>query len=154
VQKLYWEDLALGPLAACGPYLVTADEIRAFAAEFDPQDMHVEDGSADAGLLEGLFASGWHNCAIMMRLISDGFLCRSAFMGGAGCDEVKWLAPVRPGDALTVKPQVLELRQSRTRAEAGFAKFQFEVTNQQDATVMSVIAHLMFARREPHPLAE
>jgi acyl dehydratase len=153
VPKLFWEDLAPGPLAACGPYLVTADEIRAFGAEFDPQEMHVGDGGASANIVEGLIASGWHNCAIMMRLIYDGFLCRTEFMGGVGCDEVRWLAPVRPGDRLTVHPQVLELRESRTRADAGFAKFLFEVEN-QDCCVMTVVAHLLFARRSPVHAAE
>ncbi len=146
---LFWEDLVRGPLAACGPYLVTADEIRAFAAEFDPQEMHVDEGAAETSMVGGLFASGWHNCAIMMRLISDGLLGCTAFMGGAGCDEVKWLLPVRPGDELTVHPRVLELRESRTRTDAGFAKFLFEVKNQKTACVMSVVAHLMFSRRVP-----
>jgi acyl dehydratase len=148
VPKLFWEDFRPGPLADCGPYLVTADEITAFAAEFDPQSMHVEDKAA-TDMVDGLFASGWHNCAIMMRLISDGFLCNSAFMGGAGCDEVKWLAPVRPNDRLVVRPQVLETRSSRTRAEAGFVKLQFDTINQQGTCVMSVVGHLMFGRREP-----
>ena len=122
MPKLFWEDFRPGPVAECGPYLVTAEEIKAFAAEFDPQSMHVEDKAA-TDMVDGLFASGWHNCAIMMRLISDGFLCNSAFMGGAGCDEVKWLAPVRPDDRLVVRPQVIETRESRTRPEAGFVKF-------------------------------
>ena len=74
-------------------------------------------------------------------------------MGGAGCDEVKWLAPVRPGDRVTVRPQVLELRESRTRADAGFAKFLFEVMN-QNGCVMTVVAHLLFARRTPMQAAE
>lgn len=154
MPKLFWEDLTPGPLPRCGPYLVTADEIRAFAVEFDPQEMHVDDGGAAANMVEGLFASGWHNCAIMMRLISDGFLCNAAFMGGARCDEVKWLAPVRPGDRLTVRPQVLELRESRTRADAGFAKFLFEVVNGKNVCLMTVIAHLMFGRRRPMQLPE
>jgi acyl dehydratase len=154
VPNLFWEDFRPGPLAECGPYVVTADEIKAFAAEFDPQSMHVEPSAGSAAMVEGLFASGWHNCAIMMRLISDGFLCDSAFMGGAGCDEVKWLAPVRPNDRLVVRPHVLETRASRTRAQAGFVKFLFEVVNGQGACVMSVIAHLMFGRREPELTAE
>jgi acyl dehydratase len=152
VPKLFWEDFAPGPLPECGPYRVTAEEIKAFAAEFDPQSMHIEDGTARADMVEGLFASGWHNCAIMMRLISDGFLCNSVFMGGAGCDEVKWLAPVRPGDRLSVRPRVLEARESRTRADAGFVKFLFEVVNGRGTCVMTMVGHLMFGRREPmHP---
>jgi acyl dehydratase len=154
VPKLFWEDFRPGPLAECGPYLVTADEIKAFAAEFDPQSMHVEERADSANMVDGLFASGWHNCAIMMRLITDGFLYRSAFMGGAGCDEVKWLAPVRPNDRLVVRPQVIETRESRTRVDAGFVKFLFEVVNGQGTCVMSVVGHLMFSRREPMQLAE
>jgi acyl dehydratase len=149
VPQLFWEDFRPGPLAECGPYLVTADEIRAFAAEFDPQEMHVAAGGSDTGMLDGLFASGWHNCAIMTRLVADGFLCDSAFMGGAGCDEVKWLHPVRANDELTVRPQVLETRESRTRGHAGFVKFLFEVVNGHGVTVMAVVAHLMFRRRTP-----
>lgn len=154
MAKLFWEDFTPGPLAECGPHLVTAEEIKAFAAEFDPQSMHTEEGAERANMVEGLFASGWHNCAIMMRLITDGFLCDYAFMGGAGCDEVKWLAPVRPDDSLSVRPQVLDVRESRTRADAGFVKFLFEVVNQHGAEVMTVVAHLMFGRREPMRLSE
>jgi acyl dehydratase len=148
VPTLFWEDFRPGPLADCGPYLVTAEDIRAFAAEFDPQSMHVED-MASTDMVDGLFASGWHNCAIMMRMISDGLLRDAAFMGGAGCDDVKWLAPVRPDDRLIVRPQVLETRESRTRADAGFVKLQFDTVNQQGTCVMSIVAHLMFGRRTP-----
>ena len=148
----YFEDMRVGDRAELGAHTFTAEEIKAFAAEFDPQSMHTEEGGERANMVDGLFASGWHNCAIMMRLITDGFLCRYAFMGGAGCDEVKWLAPVRPDDRLSVRAQVLELRESRTRADAGFVKFLFEVVNQHGACVMTVVGHLMFGRREPMQL--
>jgi acyl dehydratase len=146
---LHWEDFTPDRVAEFGPCVVTADDIKGFARAFDPQPMHVDDAAAQASMLGGLAASGWHTCAIMMRLITDGFLLDSVFMGGPGCDEIRWLAPVRPGDALKVRSRVLEVRESRTRADAGFVKFLFEVVNANGVCVMTADIHLMFGRREP-----
>ena len=151
MSALFWEDFAVGVAAEYGPLTIGGDDIKAFAREFDPQPMHLDEAAASESMLGGLSASGWHTCAIMMRLISDGFLLRSTFMGGAGCDEIKWLAPVRPGDALRVRSRVLETRESRTRADAGFVKFQFEVLNADEVCVMTAVVHLLFGRREPMP---
>ena len=96
VPKFHWEDFTVGQTAEYGPLDVTADEIKAFAAEFDPQPMHLDEEAARASMVGGLCASGWHTCAMMMRIIADGFVLESASMGASGCDEVKWLAPVRP----------------------------------------------------------
>lgn len=147
----FWEDFAPEQAAEYGPLTVTGDDIKAFARAFDPQPMHVDDVAARSSMLGGLAASGWHSCALMMRVITDGFLLDSAFMGGPGCDEIRWLAPVRPGDALRVRSKVLEVRESRTRADAGFVKFLFEVVNANDTCVMTAVVHLMFGRREPMP---
>src|ERR1700733_6447947 len=103
VPKFHWEDFTVGQTAEYGPLDVTADEIKAFAAEFDPQPMHLDEEAARASMVGGLCASGWHTCAMMMRIIADGFVLESASMGASGCDEVKWLAPVRPGDRLRVR---------------------------------------------------
>jgi acyl dehydratase len=154
VPELYWEDFSPGQAAEYGPLVVSREDILAFAREFDPQPMHVDEAAARAGMLGGLSASGWHSCALMMRLITDGFLLRTHFMGGPGCDEIKWLAPVRPDDALSVRSQVLDVRESRTRADAGFVKFQFEVVNGSGICVMSAVVHLMFGRREPMQAAD
>ena len=151
MSVLFWEDFAVGQAAEYGPLAISGDDIKAFAREFDPQPMHLDEAAARASMLGGLSASGWHTCAIMMRLISDGFLLRSTFMGGAGCDEIKWLAPVRPGDALRVRSRVLETRESRMRADAGFVKFHFEVLNADEVCVMTAVVHLLFGRREPMP---
>jgi acyl dehydratase len=146
---LHWEDFAPDQVAEFGPCAVTADDIKSFAREFDPQPMHVDETAARAGMLGGLAASGWHTCAIMMRLITDGFLLKSVFMGGPGCDEIRWLAPVCPGDVVRVRSRVLEVRESRTRADAGFVKFMFEVVNAEGLCVMTAEVHLMFGRRAP-----
>jgi acyl dehydratase len=147
VPQLFWEDFAEGSVAEYGPRLVLADEIVAFAAEFDPQPMHLDDNAARATMLGGLGASGWHTCALMMRIIVDGFIGRSASMGSPGVEEAKWLRPVRPGDHLTVRATVLEKRASRSRPGMGTVKFLFEVVNQAGDVVMALITPLMIGRR-------
>ncbi len=97
MPKLHWEDFQSGAVAVYGPRLVTREEIVAFAAEFDPQPMHLDEAAAANTLLGGLGASGWHSCCLLMRMIADGFLLDSSSMGGPGIEEVNWLKPLRPG---------------------------------------------------------
>jgi acyl dehydratase len=149
---LYWEDFVEGSVADYGPRLVTREEIVAFAAEFDPQPMHLDEDAARATMLGGLSASGWHVCTLLQRMIVDGFIQNSPSMGAPGVDEVKWLKPVRPGDRLTVRANVLEKRASRTRPEMGFVGFLFEVTNQAGEVVMTLASTLMVARRNSDAL--
>src|SRR6266511_6087471 len=130
MTTLTFEDFTPGHFGTFGPRHVTREEIVAFAAEFDPQPMHLDEEAARASMLGGLSASGWHVCALLMRMIVDGFIQDSPSMGSPGVDEVKWLKPVRPGDRLTARAKVIEKHASRTRPEAGFVGFLFEVTNQ------------------------
>jgi acyl dehydratase len=148
VPKLYWEDFSAGQVAVYGPRRVTAEEIKAFAAEFDPQPMHLDEEAARASMIGGLCASGWHTCSIMMRMIVDGFIFDSASMGGLSVDEMKWLVPVRPGDLLSVRANVLETRASNSRPDRGFVKFCFDVFNDAGGRVMTLTTLLMFGRRK------
>lgn len=125
---------------------MTAEEIKAFAAEFDPQPMHLDEEAARVGMLGGLCASGYHTCAMMARLMSDGLLLRSAFLGSPGTEEIRWLAPVRPGDSLMVHTRVLETRSSASRPDIGFVRMLVKVVA-ASRTVMTLTASLMFARR-------
>jgi acyl dehydratase len=149
VPKQYWEDFTPGRVTEYGPRQVTRDEIIGFAAEFDPQPMHLDEEAGRASMLGGLAASGWHTCCVMMRIIADGFLLDSSSMGGPGVDEVRWLAPLRPGDDVTVRASVLETRASKSRPHMGFVKFRFEVLNASGAVLMTAATSLMFGRREP-----
>jgi acyl dehydratase len=99
-------------------------------------------------MLGGLCASGWHTCCLMMRMIADGFLLDSASMGAPGVDEVKWLSPVRPGDALTVRRTVLDKRTSQSRPEMGFVRLLLEILNQDSRTVMTLTTPMMILRRQ------
>ena len=147
MPKLYWEDFTPGQVSEYGAYEVIADEIKAFAAEFDPQPMHVDEEAARAGMMGGLCASGWHSCAIMMRIIADGFVLDTASMGATGCGEVKWLAPVRPGDTLRVRMHVVDKRASHSRPEMGFVNARLDMLNAGDVCVMTLTPHFMIERR-------
>lgn len=141
---LHFEDFQVGESETFGSYPVTREEIVAFATEFDPQPFHLDDAAAAESLLGGLAASGWHTCAMTMRLICDGYLNRSAGLGAPGVDEVRWLKPVRPGDTLSVRRTCLEARISASRPELGLVKFHYEALNQTGDIVMTWTVPQMF----------
>ena len=148
-SKLYWEDFTAGRVMECGPRRITREEIIDFAAEFDPQPFHLDETAARASMLGGLCASGWHSCCILMRMSADGFVLNSSSMGAPGIDEVQWLAPIRPGDDLTLRATVLSTRASGSRPELGFVNIQLELYDAAGTRMISLKAPLMFGRRTP-----
>jgi acyl dehydratase len=145
--KLYWEDFKVGAVAVYGPRLVTREEIVAFAAEFDPQPMHLDEAAASATLLGGLGASGWHSCSLLMRMIADGFVLNSSSMGAPGVDEVSWLKPLRPDTRIRLRATVLETRPSNSRPAVGLVKFMFEMIDETDAVIVRQINTMLLGRR-------
>ncbi|NNF80359.1 MAG: MaoC family dehydratase [Rhizobiales bacterium] len=127
---LYYEDFAVGEPFETGNYEVTAEEIIAFAREYDPLPFHVDEELAAETMTGGLIASGWHVLSMQMKMIYDGILYRTASMGSFGLDEVKWIAPVRPGNLLTLKRTALSKRVSKRRPEMGIIQFKWEVYDQ------------------------
>jgi len=148
MPKHYWEDFKPGAVAVYGPRLVTREEIIAFAAEFDPQPMHLDETAASATLLGGLAASGWHVSSLLMRLMADGFILDSSSMGGPGVDEMRWLSPLRPGTRIRLRATVVESRPSNSRPEMGLTKFSYELLDDADTCIATMVATAMFARRE------
>ena len=146
--KRYWEDFQPGEVAVYGPRLVTREEIIAFAAEFDPQPMHLDEAAAGATMLGGLGASGWHSCCLLMRVIADDFVNHTHSMGAPGVDEVRWLKPLRPNTEVRVRATVLETRAPKSRADFGFVKCLFEMLDERDAVLTTLTSPLMIARRE------
>jgi acyl dehydratase len=136
VSLLHFEDFAVGEVARYGDRLVTAEEIIAFAQEYDPQPFHVDAEAAKHAQAGGLIASGWHTGVMLMRMNCDEFLLRSASEGGPGAEEVSWLKPVHPGDRLCVRRATLAARPSRSRPALGIVEFLFEVLNQNGEVVM------------------
>ena len=151
MPKYYWEDFKPGAVAIYGPRLVTREEIVAFAAEFDPQPMHLDEAAASATLLGGLAASGWHVSSLIMRMMADGFIVDSSSMGGPGVEEMRWLAPLRPGTQIRLRATVLESRPSKSRPEMGLAKFRYEMLDDADNPIATMVATAMFGRRESAP---
>ena len=147
MTKLYFEDFQSGAINTYGPRLVSREEIIAFAAEFDPQPMHLDEEAGRASMLGGLAASGWHTCCLMMRMANDGFILNSASMGAPGVDEVRWLAPLRPGRQINLRTTVLDTRASSSRPEMGFVKMLFEVVDDSGVTVMTLTTSLIMSRR-------
>jgi acyl dehydratase len=145
---LYWEDFTAGYSAEHGDYLVTREEIVAFAAEYDPQPFHLDEEAGSASLLGGLAAYGWHTSAIGMRMICDAFMSNAAGLGSPGIEEVRWVAPVRPGDRLTLHWSVLETRPTSKRPDRGLVKFRFELVNQAGERVLVQTNVNLFVRRE------
>ena len=143
----YWEDFSPGSVSEYGPRRVTSEEIVEFASAFDPQPMHLDATAASASMLGGLAASGWHSCCLLMRMLSDGLLAQTSFVGAPGIEEVRWLAPLRAGETITLRARVLETRASRSRPDMGFVKFLFELFDSGDKRLMTLTVSPMFARR-------
>lgn len=132
----YFEDFAVGDTLELGSVTVSEDEIIEFARAYDPQPFHVDANAAAHSIFGGLIASGWHTCALTMRLMVDGLLSKAASLGSPGVDQIRWQRPVRPGDILTARATVLEVRPSQSRPDRGSMRIRTEVTNQAGETVM------------------
>lgn len=147
--RWYWEDLHAGRRLEFGATAVTRETILAFATQFDPQPFHVDEEAARSLLFGGLCASGWHTAAMAMRMMCDGFLLDAASLGSPGVEQLRWLAPVFPGDVLRVRYEVLAARLMASRPGAGLVHGSWTVLNQHDAVVMTMLGWGMFRCREP-----
>ncbi|NMO14946.1 MaoC family dehydratase [Pyxidicoccus fallax] len=143
----YFDDFQVGEVSEYGSYVISREEIISFAKQFDPQPFHLSDEGGREGIFGGLVASGWHTASICHKLIVEGLLGKAASLGSPGLDELRWLKPVRPGDTLTVRTEVLSTTPSRSKQDRGAIKFRFEVRNQHGDVVMSEVANALFARR-------
>lgn len=143
-----FEDFRPGDVSEYGDLTVDRDDMVAFAREYDPQPMHVSEEAAKGSMLGELIGSGWYTTALLMRLNCDAFIADSTSMGAPGIDEVQWRLPLRAGDRLRVRREILSARRSTTRPEVGIVKMAFEVLNQNDAVVMRQVGSIMFRRRE------
>lgn len=134
----WWEDMTPGRRFDLGSKTVTAEEIVEFAEEFDPQPFHLSVEAGEASILGGLSASGWHSCAMFMRLYYDNLLHHSSSEGSPGVDFVEWRKPVLAGDTLTGVAEVIETRPLKSRPGIGLVKLRHEVRNQRGELVMAM----------------
>lgn len=148
---VHYEDIETGKSLTFGGWRVTADDIKSFARRWDPQVIHLDEEAAKASIVGGLCASGFHTCCIMMRLLVDHFLLRTASLGAPGLEDVKWLKPVRPGDVLSIRISAASKRVMASRPEVGLALAQYDVLNQAGEAVLAATCNQMIRVRAPGP---
>ena len=153
-MTLTFEDFPPGHFGTFGPRRVTREEILAFAAEFDPQPMHLDEEAAAQSMLKGLSGSGWHLGSVMMRMMFDGFMGRTASLGSPGVNELRWLAPLRPGDDLTLEIDVPEARVSRSRPDTGNVTFKGIVRNAAGQALCEMVSPIIVERRPERALGQ
>ena len=139
-----FDEFHAGQVLVRGPATVDEGEILDFAREYDPQWFHVDQSRARQGVWNGLIASGWQTCGIAMRLAVDGILAGSETFGSPGLEYLKWLAPVRPGDRLTLHAEVIEARRSELRPTLGVLRWRWRLLNQDEAAVLELVATNLF----------
>ena len=147
--KYWWEDLQVGETRDLGTITPTEEDTLAFARQFDPQPFHLDHDAARASVFGALSASGWHTCAMAMRLMVLNFLNESSSLGSPGLESVKWLKPVFPGDTLRLQHTILEKRPMSKRPDVGLVRTTWEMFNQHGDKVLHMEGYGMFRRREP-----
>ena len=150
-EMLYWEDFPPGETVEIGRHTFAQAEMIEFARQFDPQPFHTDPEAAQDSFFGGLIASGWHTCAIAMRLMVQKYIGQSASAGSPGVENIRWLAPVRPGDTITYRRVILEARPSASKPRLGLLRTRTEASNQRGEIVMTMEGWGLFRRRPAAP---
>lgn len=148
IDDRYFEDYMPGAVYEYGYITVSEAEILDFARTFDPQPIHVDPEFAARGPFGGLIASGWHTAGIMMRLFADHCLSRVASLASPGIDELRWPAPLRPGDSVRLRVTIVEARRSRSKPDRGLVRTHAELITQNDETVLTLTAMNILRARD------
>ena len=143
----YFEDFVAGEVVEAGAIDVTQADLIAFASRFDAQSFHVDPQAAEASFVGRLIGSGWHSCALLMRLMAQTFLLDAAGMGAPGIEEVKWLKPLLPGERVSLRRTTLETKPSRSRPEMGLVRFRLELLDRAGTALVEQTNWIMFGRR-------
>ncbi|SNR29694.1 MaoC family dehydratase [Blastococcus mobilis] len=144
----WFEDYVVGTTSELGTVRVDEAELVDFGRRFDPQPFHVDPEAAAEGPYGGLIASGWHTCALMMRLFAQEYLSPVSSLGSPGVDELRWVLPVRPGDDLVLRTTVEDARVSRTKPDRGLVRTRIELVDQRGDAVLRMTA-MNFIRTRP-----
>ena len=147
LRERWFEDYRVGERFEFGEHLVTEQEIVDYARRYDPQPFHVDATAAAASHFGGLVASGWMTCGVLMSLLCAHFIAPRSSMGSPGVDHLRWLQPVRPGDRLRARVEILETKASQSKPDRGVITVREELLNQHGQTVLSLVGRAMLARR-------
>jgi acyl dehydratase len=143
-----FEQIQAGMIINGGRRAVTEDEIIEFAKRYDPQWFHLDPVRAQNSRWKGLISSGWMTCSIAMDLAVKSVLADSESIGSPGIEQLKWLNPVRPGDELELRIEVLQTSVSRS-SSVGIVKWRWVLTTQANVPVLDLIATSLFQIKEP-----
>ena len=146
VKDRCYEDFSIGESFVLGSVEMVEEEMLAFATQFDPQHFHVDPEAAAETMYGGLIASGWHTGSLMMRLSAEGFLGEHC-LGATGLSELSWPSPVRVGDVLTLRVEILGMRESGSRPNLGFIELSNEMINQNDEVALRTVGTMLIARK-------
>jgi len=148
MTTLYFEDFEPGDAHEFpGRYTFTREAMIDFARQYDPQPFHMDEAAASRSIYGGLIASGWQTVGVTFRLAVEGLIGRTASMGSPGVEEVRWLRPVRPGDTVKVRAEVLDARPSQSKPDRGLVRVRYETSNQRDELVLTMVGLGLFGRR-------
>lgn len=142
----YLDDLTPGERFTTAGITLTEAQIIDFAMMYDPQAFHLDTDAAARSPYGGLIASGFQTIALTFRLFIQTGVLADASMGSPGIDELRWLAPVRPGDTLRAEVEVLDVKASRSRPDRGIARLRYTTLNQHGETVASYIVNHLLRR--------
>lgn len=145
----YYEDIEVGETQEFGEYHVTKEEIIEFAEQYDPQPFHTDEKAAEESAFGELVASGWHTAAMCMRMLADGPMQERAGMGARGVDELRWRRPVKPGDTLHLRTEIVDKRVSKSDPRRGYVDSYMEGVNQGGEVVISWTGLGMVEVRNP-----
>lgn len=145
---IWWEDFKVGDSTEMGRHTFTEDEIVAFGRQFDPQPFHTDAAAAKQTFFDGLIASGWHTCAVGMRLMVQSYIGKTHSLGSPGIENIRWPRPVRAGDTISYRRIVLEARASTTRKGVGLVKHRWEAVNQHGELVLTMEGWGLFGRKD------
>ena len=147
---IHYEDIEVGSRQSFGRYEVTRDEVVDYASKYDPQPFHLSDEAAAKTYFGRLSASGWHTCAMTMRMLVDNMsTVQQAGLGSPGIDNLRWIKPVYPGDVLRCETEVIEKRRSKSRIDMGLFKSRVQVFNQDGVVVLEMTSNGLIRVRDP-----
>ncbi len=151
MREVFLEDLKPGQIFSSGTVRIEAEEIIGFAVQYDPQPFHLSEDTAKHTFFRGLAASGWHTAALTMKLLVESNFKPAGGLIGASLEELRWPRPVRPGDELTIKVEILEVRGSRSKPYQGIAKIKTTTLNQHGKAVQIYVANIVVLGRKKEP---
>lgn len=144
----YMEDLKVGQKFVAGPLKVTAEDIIAFAKQFDPQPFHLDAEAAKQTPFGELVASGWHTASMTMRMIVDSSPNMEGGMIGRSVEKLNWLRAVKPGDTLSFEAEIIEMRGSGSDPSRGIMRIHNTTSNQNGEAVLTMES-IVFVPRRP-----